>query len=107
MVGEMILLGIPCSLGFGVWDFIKPLGLSILDFFDFLTNSVMMPISAFLICLLVVKAIGLDRISQEVRLSSKFKREKAYRFMVRYLVPVGLLIILVSSVLNVFGIITI
>lgn len=107
MAVEMAVLGIPCSLGFGVWDFIKPLGLSILDFFDFITNSVMMPIAAFFICLLVIKAVGLDKISEEVRISSKFKREKAYRFLVRGLVPAGLLVILVSSILNVFGIITI
>lgn len=107
MVAEMAILGIPCSLGFGVWDFIKPLGLSILDFFDFITNSVMMPISAFLICLLVIKGTGLDAIANEVKLSSRFRRERTYRFLVRGLVPVGLLIIFVSSVLNVFGIITI
>ena len=107
MVAEMAILGIPCSLGFGLWDFIKPLGLSIQDFFDSITNSVMMPISAFLICLLVIKGTGLDAIANEVKLSSRFRRERAYRFLVRGLVPVGLLIIFVSSVLNVFGIITI
>lgn len=107
MAAEMIVLGIPCSLGFGVWDFIQPLGMSILDFFDFITNSVMMPIAAFFICILVIKAVGLDKISEEVRLSSQFKREKAYRFLIRGLVPAGLLVILVSSVLNAFGIITI
>lgn len=107
MAAEIVVLGVPCSLGFGVWDFIQPLGMSILDFFDFLTNSVMMPIAAIFICILVIKAVGLDNISQEVRLSSKFKREKAYRFLIRGLVPAGLLVILVSSVLNAFGIITI
>ena len=107
MAAEIIILGVPCSLGFGLWDFIQPLGMSILDFFDFITNSVMMPIAAFFICILVVKAVGLDKISEEVRLSSKFKREKAYRFLIRGLVPAGLLVILVSSVLNAFGIITI
>ena len=84
-----------------------PLGMSILDFFDFITNSVMMPIAAIFICVLVIKAVGLDKISEEVRISSPFKRERAYRFFVRYLVPVGLLVILVSSVLNAFGIISI
>lgn len=107
MAGEIMVLGIPCSLGFGIWDFIQPLGMSILDFFDFITNSVMMPIAAFFICILVIKAVGLDRISEEVRLSSAFKREKAYRFLIRGLVPAGLIVILVSSVLNAFGIITI
>jgi len=34
----IILLGVVSALGFGVWDFIAILGMSILDFFDFLTN---------------------------------------------------------------------
>ena len=46
ILAVICILGIPCSLGFGVLDFIAPLGLSILDFFDFMTNSIMMPISA-------------------------------------------------------------
>ena len=37
-----------------------------LDFFDFLTNSVMMPIAAIAICLLVSRVVGVDRIEQEV-----------------------------------------
>lgn len=31
----VLLMGIPSSLGFGVWDFIQPIGMSILDFWDF------------------------------------------------------------------------
>ena len=43
----------------------------------------MMPISAFLICLLVIKGTGLDAIANEVKLSSRFRRERTYRFLVR------------------------
>lgn len=38
-----LLIGIPTSLGFGALDFIKPLGMSILDAMDFISNSVLMP----------------------------------------------------------------
>ena len=33
-----ILIGVPSSLGFGLWASAKPLGMSILDFFDFLSK---------------------------------------------------------------------
>ena len=37
-----------------------------LDFFDFLTNSVMMPIAAITTCLLVSRVIGVEKIEEEV-----------------------------------------
>ena len=49
----LFALGIPVSLGFGVWSFIAPLGMSLLDFFDFVSNSVLMPIVAILTCAFV------------------------------------------------------
>lgn len=100
---EIIIIGIPCSLGFGVLDFITPLGLSILDFFDFMTNSVMMPISAICTCLLIMKITGLNVIFDEIKLSGNFKRKKIYVFCMKYIVIPGLTIIFISSVLSVFG----
>lgn len=102
----IVILGIPCSLGFGVLDFIAPLGLSILDFFDFMTNSVMMPISAICTCLLIVKITGLDTVIKEVELTGTFGRKKLYVFCMKYVVIPGLTIILISSVLSALGIIT-
>lgn len=101
------ILGIPCSLGFGVLDFIAPLGLSLLDFFDFMTNSIMMPIAAACTCLLVIKVTGFNAVVDEVEQSSKFKRKKAYLFCMKYIVVPGLLIIFASSILSMLGIISI
>ena len=42
----VLILGSIVSLGFGPLSFIKLLGLGLLDFFDFLSNSVLMPIVA-------------------------------------------------------------
>lgn len=103
---EILILGIPCSLGFGVLDFIQPLGMSIFDCFDFMTNSIMMPISAACICYLIVKMIGIDVIIEEVEINGKFKRKGIYKFCMKYIVIAGLVIILLSSIFNAFGIIT-
>ena len=78
-----------------------------LDFFDFLTNSVMMPIAALMTCLLVVRVIGRDKIAEEVEADgAPFKRKAVFNFMIKWLCPIFLVIILISSIANVFGLIS-
>ena len=89
-------------------DGAKIIGMQFLDFFDFLTNSVMMPIAAFAICILVSKVIGLNKIEEEVlNGEGKFRRKKIFNFMIKYLCPIFATIILLSSIANAFGWITI
>lgn len=98
-----IVIGSACAFGFGIWSFVTPLGMSILDFCDFLSNSVMMPIAALCTCILVVKVIGLDRIKEEIKLSSKFKRERTFCIYIKYLAPICIAIILISSIASALG----
>ena len=100
----MVVLGTLSSLGYGPLGFVKIIGMQFLDFFDFLTNSVMMPIAAIATCLLVSRVIGVKKIEQEVLAGeAKFRRKKIFNFMIRYLCPIFAAIILVSSVANAFG----
>ena len=99
-----LLAGIPSSLGYGVWSGFTILGFQILDFFDFITNSVMMPIVALITCLLVGWFIGTDAVAEEVKLSSKFKREKMYSVITKYIAPIFIVAILISSTLDTLGI---
>ena len=103
----MVVLGSLSSLGYGPLAFVKIIGMQFLDFFDFLTNSVMMPIAALAICLLVSRVIGIEGIADEVKENgAPFRREKIFRFMIKYVCPIFVAIILISSVANVFGIIS-
>lgn len=103
----MILLGSLSSLGYGPLSFITIIGMPFLDFFDFLTNSVMMPIAALAVCLLVVRTVGVDKIAEEVEQGgAPFKRKKIFNIMIKYLCPIFVAIILISSIANVFGIIS-
>ena len=65
----------------------------------------MMPIAALSTCILIVYVIGVDKIVEEVEQSSKFKRKGLYKFFIKYLAPVCILVILVSSLASVFGLI--
>ena len=100
----MIALGSLSSLGYGPLANITIMGMQFLDFFDFLTNSVMMPIAAIATCLLVSRVVGIQRIEEEVlEGESTFRRKKIFNFMIQYLCPVFAAIILISSVANAFG----
>ena len=102
----MVGLGTLSSLGYGPLAGVTVLGMQFLDFFDFLTNSVMMPIAAIATCLLVSRVVGVERIEHEVTLEGgSFRRKKVFNFMIRWLCPVFAAIILASSVANAFGII--
>ena len=102
--GIMLILGSLSSLGYGPLAGIKIIGMQFLDFFDFLTNSVMMPVAALLTSLLVSRVIGIDRIEEEIiHGEAKFRRKKICVIMIKYLCPVFAGIILISSVANAFG----
>ena len=102
--GIMILLGSLSSLGYNLLSFVKLFGMEILDFFDFLTNSLMMPIAALIICALVIFAIKPRGIAQEIKQSSRFTGEKMYSVIVRFVAPVFILVIFITSVLSVLGV---
>lgn len=100
----MVALGSLSALGYGPLAGVTVFGMQFLDFFDFLTNSVMMPIAAIAICLLVSRVIGVQKIEEEVTLGGKpFRRRKIFNFMIQYLCPIFAAIILISSVANALG----
>ncbi len=99
-----VALGLLSSLGYGIWAEVKIIGLQFLDFFDFISNSVLMPIVAFFTCIFVGYVIKPKTIAEEVELSGKFKRKGLFNIVIKYLAPICIVLILVSSVLDAFGI---
>lgn len=94
------LMAIPSSLGFGVWSNITIFGYSIFDFFDYVSNSIIMPVVALGLSLFVGFIIGPDAIVEEVESSGSFKAKAMFRFMIKYIVPVCMVIILISSIVG-------
>lgn len=103
MVVVMVCIGSASSFGYGIWSNVRILGMQILDFFDFLTNSIMMPLAALATVILILFCAKLNAIDTEVELSSKFKRKGMYHFILKYLSIAFITIILLSSIANVFG----
>lgn len=105
VLAEMLAVGTACAFGFGIWSSVQPMGMSILDFLDFMSNSVLMPIAALCTCILILRVVTIKRIAAEVKISSAFKREKLYSFVIKYFAPACVAIILISSVANALGLI--
>jgi NSS family neurotransmitter:Na+ symporter len=99
------------ALGFSTLAGVSvPLGetdMGILDLMDFLSNSILMPLVALLTCLLVGYVLKPGFVTDEVESSPgvRFVARRLFSVMVRYVAPVLLLIICVSSVLNVIGVV--
>lgn len=101
------VFALPSSLGYGVWDCVKILGMSFLDFFDFISNSVIMPVVALLTCIFVGFVIRPSTVSEEVKRSGRFRMEKLFSVIIKYIAPICIVAILISSILNSLGVIKI
>lgn len=102
-----IIVGLACIFGYNIWSHVKFFGgtKDILDTMDLITNSILMPITALLTCIFAGYVWGTDKIKSEIELSGKFNREKLFNVMIKYIAPVFLIAVLVSSLLDAFGII--
>lgn len=102
----IVVAGLIINSGYNVLSFIQPLGegSSLLDFADFISNSVIMPIVALLTCVFVGWIIKPKTIIDEVRISAPFKAAKAWSVMVKYVAPVLVVVILVTALAQSLGI---
>lgn len=106
VIGICLLMGIPSSLGNGLWSNITILGMDFLTFFDYISNSVLMPIVALCTCILVGWVIKPKALTDEItRNGEKFGRKKLFNVMIKYIAPLCLIFILISYTLDQFGII--
>ena len=101
----IVVAGCFINAGYNVLIWIEPLGAGtqLLDFFDFLSNSVMMPIVALLTCVFVGWVIKPKVIIDEVRTSAKFSLAGAWTVMIKYIAPILVVAILVWNVITQFA----
>lgn len=103
----LLIVGSIVSLGYGPLEMVKIFGFQLLDFFDFLSNSILMPIVAISTCLFVGYVIKPKTIIAEVESTGPFKSKRFYSIMVRYIAPILIVGILVFSLLDGLGIIAV
>lgn len=93
------------ALGYGAWGHVTLFGMQFLDFFDFFTNSVMMPVVAIATCVFIGWFAGAKMIIDECEAEGQtFRVKKLYTFMVKYLAPALMLALLISEICRALGI---
>lgn len=89
-----LVIAIPIVLGYGVLGWIDLGGMKLLEIFDFVSGTIIPPIVALCTCLLVGYFLKPEVILDEIKLHSRFKQGRIFLYMIRYFVPVCILIIL-------------
>lgn len=99
----VVLVGCFVNAGYNGLSDIRFFGMEILDFFDFISNSVLMPIVALLICVFVGWIITPKDLIEEIKLNSPFRAEKAWVVMIKFLAPILVIAILVWNIIGILG----
>ena len=93
------------AIGYGPWAEVKLFGMQFLDFFDFITNSVLMPVVAAVTCVFVGYVLGPRAVIGECEAEGQvFHAKGLYVVMVKYFAPVLVIAILVSEICRALGI---
>ena len=95
----IFLLGIPSSLGQGVWSGVKIIGgRDILDSLDFLANNTLLPLGGFLLCIFIGWFWGTTKATEEANIGAKsIKLGTTYSFLIKYVIPVAIFIVFLKS----------
>ena len=101
MIISAVIALVTC-LGYNIWyfEYTLPNGVTaqILDILDYVSNNLLMPVVAFVTCILVGWVIKPKTIIDEVKCNDeKFSREGIYKFMIKFLCPILLILIFTSS----------
>ncbi len=96
----VIIMGMLSVLGYSDWSEVTIFGYQILDFFDFISNNIMMPIVALITCILIGYIVKPKYIEDETTLNGEvFKSKGLYEVMTKYVCPAFMIIILLTPFL--------
>lgn len=99
----VVVVGCFVNSGYNELSGVRFFGMEILDFFDFISNSVLMPIVALLICVFVGWIITPKDLIEEIKLNSPFRAEKAWVIAIKYFAPILVVAILVWNIIGILG----
>lgn len=108
VLGISLVLGIVTCLGYSAWSSFTIIGMQLLDFFDFISNNILMPITALATAIFVGYVLKPKTIIEEAEAcGNKLKAKKLFTVMIKYIAPIFIVLILISSILDFFGIVKI
>ena len=102
----LMVLSLPCVLGFGPLSFIQPFGKGsgIMDLEDFLVNNILLPLGSLIFVLFCVhkKGWGWDNFLAEANTGTGLKVRNWMRFYMTWILPVIIAIVFVIGLYNFF-----
>jgi NSS family neurotransmitter:Na+ symporter len=97
-----MLLGVACSLSFGVWSDLTFFDMNIFELFDFTASKIILPIGGIIICLFT--GWYLDRKMVEYELTNggtlRLRFFRLYYFIIRYVAPLAIAAVFVQELLS-------
>ena len=101
---SMLVLSVPCALGFNLWSGVTPFGSgsTILDLEDFLVNNILLPGGAFIVIMFSTWEFGwgFNNFKNEANLGKGLKVKPWMRVYMQYVLPVMVLAILIYGLVT-------
>ncbi|MEH6949105.1 sodium-dependent transporter [Bacillus sp. JJ634] len=96
----VFIIGIPSALSFGVLSNITLFNKSIFDIADFLVSNIALPVGALFISLFVGFQLKRLHVEEEFLSGSSYGKKifKVWYFLIRYIAPIAIAIVLLSSI---------
>jgi len=100
----LVILSLPCILGFNVWSSFTPLGMDIQTLEDFIVSSNLLPLGSLVYLMFCTSRYGWgwDKFIAEADAGQGMKFPKWARFYVSYILPVIVLVIFVMGYYQTF-----
>lgn len=92
-----LIVGSLICLGYGPLDFLILGGMNLLDLFDYVSNDILMPLVALMMCIFIGHVLGPKVIVDEIESSDRFRIKKIYPVMIKWVCPILVAIIFITS----------
>ncbi len=94
----VVIIGMTSVFGYSIWDKVTIFGYQFLDFYDFISNNVIMPIVSLITCVLIGYFAKTKYIEDEVlHGEKKFSARGLYKVMILAICPICMIVILISN----------
>ena len=100
----VLVLSIPCVLGFNVWANLSIDGKNILDMEDFVVSNLLLPIGSLVFLLFCVTkwGWGFDKYIEETNTGKGMKMPHWLKYYFRFVMPIFIIVILIVGLVNFF-----
>ena len=101
MAGILVfLIGIPSALSFGVLSEVKIFNLTFFDLADYVTSNIALPVGALFISLFIGYQMKRIQVQKEFEMGASpgFSFFRIWYFLIRYIVPVAIILVFFSSI---------